>query len=119
MNFDYRELEIWSRSMGLVQKIYPFLKSMPEEEKFGLVSQMKRSAVSIPSNIAEGKMRSTGKDFRLFLFRALGSAAELETQIEICERLALGEQYQIIEIKREIRVIILMIQSFISKIKIY
>ena len=118
MNFDYRELEIWSRSMKLVEMIYLFLKSLPDDEKFGLISQMKRSAVSIPSNIAEGKMRSTGKDFRLFLFRALGSAAELETQLELCDRLKLGDKNQFTTIKGEIRIIIIMIQSFISKIKI-
>lgn len=75
--------------MDLVQLMYEFTKEFPREELFGLVSQMRRAAVSIPSNIAEGSRRR-GKDARNFLVIAYGSGAEIETQIEICRRLKLG-----------------------------
>jgi len=87
---DHKELIVWQKSMNLVTEIYIYTKSFPKEELFGLVSQMRRCAVSIPSNIAEGRKRGTEKDYRQFLNIALGSAAELETQLEICKRLSYG-----------------------------
>ncbi len=83
----YKDLIVWQKSMELVIKIYKLTNLFPIEEKYGLVSQMRRSAVSIPSNIAEGKMRSSRKDYRNFILNALGSGAELETQLEISRRL--------------------------------
>lgn len=76
--------------MELVVEVYTLTESFPKTEMFGLVSQMRRAAVSIPSNIAEGSKRGTGKDFRKFLLCSFGSGAELETQIEIAKRLELG-----------------------------
>ena len=73
--------------MDLVLLIYSLTKKFPKEEIYGLTSQMKRAAVSVPFNIAEGSRRSSKKDFRNFLLNAYGSGAELETQIEIAERL--------------------------------
>ena len=75
--------------MDFVTEIYLVTKSYPEAEKYGLSSQMRRAAVSIPSNIAEGAARRTTKEFIQFLYIALGSSAELETQIEISKRLNL------------------------------
>jgi four helix bundle protein len=80
---DFRKLVIWSLSMELVKDIYSFTSNFPEVEKFGLVSQMRRSAVSIPSNIAEGCGRGSEPDFKRFLEIALGSSFELETQIQL------------------------------------
>jgi four helix bundle protein len=78
---NYLELNIWQKSRKLVKRIYQITIFFPESEKFNLESQIKRSAVSIPSNIAEGAGRSTDKEFSRFLDIAMGSAFELETQI--------------------------------------
>lgn len=83
----YRELVVWQRSMELVREIYALTASFPKEERFGLTVQMRRAAVSIPSNIAEGFVRKNTKEFIQFLLIAFGSAAELETQLEIAEML--------------------------------
>lgn len=83
----YRDLIVWQRSMELVVAIHELTSHFPSEEKFGLVSQMRRAAVSIPSNIAEGRRRGTKKGFLSFLRIAYGSGSELETQIEISKRL--------------------------------
>ncbi|MGD0382506.1 MAG: four helix bundle protein [Thermoguttaceae bacterium] len=84
---DYRDLVAWQKAMDLVLLVYRVTKSLPKEELYGLMSQMRRAAVSIPSNIAEGQGRHTKKDFRNFLFVALGSLRELETQILITQGL--------------------------------
>ena len=83
----YKELIVWQKSMELVEEIYRLVGSLPKEELFSLSNQMKRAAISIPSNIAEGHGRNTAKDFSRFISIALGSKAELETQLEICVRL--------------------------------
>lgn len=78
---NFRELNIWKESMFLAKQIYELTKTFPESEKYGITSQINRSAVSIPSNIAEGSGRNSDGDFKRFLNIALGSAFELETQI--------------------------------------
>ncbi len=83
----HKELSLYQKAMDFVTEIYLVTKSFPESEKYGLSSQMRRAAVSIPSNIAEGAARRTTKEFIQFLYIALGSSAELETQIEIAKRL--------------------------------
>lgn len=82
----YRELKVWQKAMDVVEGIYTFTDGLPKNEQFGLVSQMRRSAVSIPSNIAEGYRRGSSADYRRFLLIAFGSGAELETQMEIVYR---------------------------------
>ena len=84
---NYRDLVVWQRSMHLVEEIYRCTKTFPREELFGLTMQMRRSAVSVPSNIAEGKGRYSQKELIQFLFHARGSLLELQTQISIAERL--------------------------------
>ncbi|MFH1193308.1 MAG: four helix bundle protein [Candidatus Jorgensenbacteria bacterium] len=86
----YRDLVVWQRAMELVVVIYELTDEFPHNEQYGLVSQMRRAAVSIPSNIAEGSRRSSKKDFKHFLLTAFGSGSELETQIEIVKRLSFG-----------------------------
>ncbi len=95
----YKDLIVWQKSMELVVLTYALLKGFPKEELFGLTSQLKRAVISIPSNIAEGSRRHTSKDRMHFYAMALGSAAEVETQIEIGKRLDFGEvsQYKTIE----------------------
>ncbi len=82
----YRKLRVWQRSMDLVEEIYRLCDQLPSDEKYGLISQMRRSAVSIPSNIAEGKRRGSDRELLRYLRIAFGSGAELETQIEVCIR---------------------------------
>jgi len=83
----YRDLVVWQKSIGLSLLVYELTDNFPSEEKYGLSAQMRRSAVSIASNIAEGKMRGYNKEFRKFLLIAYGSAAELDTQITIAKQL--------------------------------
>jgi four helix bundle protein len=83
----FRDLRIWQTAMQIAREIYQLTSDLPAEEKFGLVSQMRRAAISLPSNVAEGFRRRNQAEFRQFLHVALGSAAELETQLELCEDL--------------------------------
>jgi four helix bundle protein len=83
----YQDLDVWRKSIELVKKIYAETGSFPKDEIYGLINQMRRSAVSIPSNIAEGKTRQHKKEYIHFLHIALGSCAELETQIVISSEL--------------------------------
>ena len=77
----FRELLVWQKSFSLAKGVYVFAEQLPPAEKFGLTSQMQRSAVSIPSNIAEGQQRNNIREYRQFIGIARGSAAELETQL--------------------------------------
>lgn len=77
----FRDLIVWQKSMVLAKQVYVLAKKPPAEERFGIISQMQRCAISIPSNIAEGNKRSTVKDYVQFLRIASGSVAELETQL--------------------------------------
>lgn len=78
---DYKDLIVWQRAMSLAKKIYVFLESLPNKEEFGLKDQLRRSCISIPSNLAEGSKRGTRKDFLHFVRTANGSLAEVETQL--------------------------------------
>lgn len=82
----YTDLVVWQRAMDLLEEIYKLVKILPPDERFSLADQMRRAAVSIPSNIAEGKGRESKKEFIRFLLIALGSKNELETQLYICVR---------------------------------
>jgi len=83
---NYKELKLWQKSVDLAVRIYEVTASFPKEEIYGLTSQIKRSAVSIPSNIAEGAGRNTKKDFNNFLGISVGSSCELDTQLIITSR---------------------------------
>ncbi len=83
----HKDLEVWKKSMDFVESIYKATAIFPADELYGLTSQMRRAAVSIPSNIAEGAARNGKKEFVQFLYIALGSLSELETQIIIAKRL--------------------------------
>ena len=84
---NFKDLKIWQRGIELVKLVYTITNSFPSDEKYGIISQMRRSAVSVPSNMAEGFMRRHNKEYRQFLYIALGSLAELETQIIISKEL--------------------------------
>ena len=88
--YSYKQLIVWQRSMELVVAIYELTEHYPKSELYGLTSQTRRASVSIPSNIAEGRMRGGRKEFIRFLYIAYASGAELETQLEIAKRLPFG-----------------------------
>ena len=83
----FRDLDVWKKSLDLAVDVYKHVKFLPKEELYCLSDQMRRAAISIPSNISEGQQRYSNRDFKHFLLIAKGSLGELETQIMICERL--------------------------------
>lgn len=83
----HRDLDVWSKAIEFVTLIYEFTKKFPDDEKYGLANQIRRAAVSIPSNIAEGAARQSNKEFIQFLYVALGSSTEIETQLIIAKKL--------------------------------
>lgn len=85
---NHKELEAWKKAIEFVSEIYELTKNFPKEEIYGLTSQIRRSAVSIPSNIAEGSARQSDKEFIQFLYIAIGSLVELETQLIIAQNLS-------------------------------
>ena len=84
----FRDLTVWQKAMALVKSVYAATEAMPQKEQFGLTSQMRRSAVSIPSNIAEGHGRTTDRSFAVFLGQARGSLYELQTQVQLAQELS-------------------------------
>jgi four helix bundle protein len=91
----YKDLLVWRKGIDLVKEIYQLTKLFPADERFGLVSQMRRAAVSIPSNIAEGQARKTTGEFVQFLSHAEGSLAELDTQLVLAEELGYAKPTQV------------------------
>ena len=83
----YQNLEVWQKAMDLSVSVYGHTKSFPRTELYNLTSQMRRSSVSVPSNIAEGKGRLSNREYKQFLLRARGSLLELETQVQLAARL--------------------------------
>jgi four helix bundle protein len=83
----YRDLDVWKLAIDFVKKVYQTTNSFPPAENYGLINQIRRAAVSIPSNIAEGQGRNSSKEFKQFLAISLGSLAELETQLIIAQEI--------------------------------
>jgi four helix bundle protein len=92
---DYKDLQVWQKSMELAKEIYELTLSFPVAEKYGLISQMRRAAVSVPSNIAEGQARNTTGEFIQFISHAEGSLAELDTQLRLAQLLGLCRQIDV------------------------
>ena len=115
---NYNNLQIWQQAMDLVEDMYKLTASFPTEEKFGIVSQMTRAAVSIPSNIAEGAGRNSDKDFAHFISIAIGSLYELNTQIVLSERLGYINQIQSQELQKKLDNLQRKSVSFKSKLNI-
>ena len=113
----HKDLIVWQKSVELTLMIYELTLQFPPEEKFGIVSQMRRSAVSIPSNIAEGRSRGTRKDFAQFLHIAMGSVSELETQLEISARLKYGEKIAYTEVMVLLGEVSKMLMAMITRLK--
>jgi len=110
----HEDLEIWKKSIILVKEIYVITRNFPEEEKFVLISQMRRAAISIPSNIAEGAARKSKKEFANFLSISLGSLSELETQLIISKEL--DYIHDIAQLREQIKRIRLMTSSLYNKL---
>lgn len=113
---NYKELIIWQRGIELVKKIYQLSKRLSTEEKFGLISQMTRAAVSIPANIAEGSSRNSDKDYSRFLQISLGSAFELQTYLVISKEMELLPTQNVLDVELVLEEEIKMIHGFIKKL---
>nr|WP_321407735.1 four helix bundle protein [uncultured Carboxylicivirga sp.] len=114
----YREIKAWQKSMDFVTKIYHYTEIFPESEKFGLTNQIRRAAVSVPSNIAEGFGRNSLPDFIRFLNIARGSLFELQTQIEISRNLNFLQQEIFEELENNAVEIEKIINALIKSLKI-
>jgi four helix bundle protein len=99
---DFKSLTVWQRSIDLTVEIYSITRNFPGEERYGLISQIRRAAVSIPSNIAEGAGRKSNKEFKHFLSISMGSIFELETQIIVAHRLNLIDELSMKEMSLKI-----------------
>ena len=113
----HKDLKVWIKGIELVKSIYEITKLFPSNEQFGLTSQMRRAAVSIPSNTAEGCGRNSDKELIHFLYISLGSADELETQIIISKELGFLENEKSEQLQSLIFEIIKMTSSLIKSIK--
>ena len=99
---NFRELKVWQQAMDLAAQAYLLTGFFPKEEKYGLISQIQRSAVSIPSNIAEGCGRITNKDFQHFLSMSMGSSFELETQVILAFRFGYIKEVQMTDFSQAV-----------------
>lgn len=113
---DYKELQVWQKAMDLVVEIYKISKLLPKEEVYGISDQLRRSAVSIPSNIAEGQSRNSVKEFIQFLSIARGSLAELETQLLICIKVNMLSEDNIAEAQNITTEVGKMIKGLMNKL---
>lgn len=112
----HKDLDVWKKSVDFVVDIYQLSGKFPKEERYGLVNQMRRASVSIPSNIAEGAARNHSKEFARFLYIALSSGAEIETQIIIATRLGYLNQQNSEILLNKLTSIQKMIQGLIRSI---
>ena len=114
---NFKDLLIWQRGMKLANSIYTLTRGFAQDEQFGLTSQMRRAAVSVPSNIAEGFNRRHHKEYKQFLFIALGSLGELETQLRIARDQGLAADAPTEELLQELDEIQRMTRSLINRIE--
>ena len=112
----YKELVVWKKAVDLVVEVYSLTEQFLQQERYGLTSQMRRAAVSIPSNIAERSRRGSRKDYRQFLLIAYGSGSELETQIEISKRLPIGRGLKFIEVENLLDEVMRMLNTMVRKL---
>ena len=115
---NYRDLAVWQKGMDIALAVYKVSKSFPDDERFGLTSQLRRAAVSVPANIAEGHARSSTKDYLRFVAIAIGSLAETATFIELAGRLSYGnieELRRIFELTNEERRMLRALQKSLRR----
>ncbi len=113
---NFKDLRIWQQSIELVEEIYRISKEFPKEELYGIVNQIRRSAVSLPSNIAEGFVRYHNKEFKQFLFIALASSAEVETQLIVSNKLKYITKRKLDELSDRIDKLNRMIMALIKRL---
>jgi four helix bundle protein len=112
----YKDLLVWQRSMDLVVTVYEITARLPTNEQFGLISQMRRCVVSVPSNLAEGYGRQATGEYRHNLLISRGSLLELETQLLLCERLNYFPEGEVIPVLNEVTELSKMLGSLISRL---
>ncbi|MDP2159670.1 MAG: four helix bundle protein [Flavobacterium sp.] len=113
----YKDLEIWKLSRKFCTPIYKVTQSFPDSERYGLITQLRRAAISVPSNIAEGSAKSSNKHFLIFLENALGSCYEIETQLLVSNDVGYLNDSDLKSLSDELYKIILMISKFMSTLK--
>jgi len=113
----HKDLDVYKESVEFVADIYKFTKDFPDEEKFGLISQLRRAAVSLPANISEGSTRQSTKEFIQFTYIALGSSSELETLLEISIKLNIGSIKEANVLLEKLEAIKRMLLSLIKALK--
>ena len=111
---NFRELEVWNKARILAKNVYLLSQKLPDDEKFGLISQIRRCAVSIPANIAEGCAKDSQRDFNRFLQISLGSSFELESHILLAMDLNLLSQDDVINILADLETLQKQLNSFIK-----
>ncbi len=113
---DHKDLDVWKKSMDLVVRVYQITQLFPDTEKYGLASQMRRAAISIPSNIAEGAARKGDKELMQFLYISIGSLSELETQYLIAIRLEFVIKEETFESQMiEVKKLLIGFKNYINK----
>ena len=110
---NYEKLKVYNNALTLTEEIYNYSRSFPSEERFGLTSQLRRAAVSVPSNIAEGCGRSTNKDTAHFLSIAVGSSFEVDTQLRLAQIFGYGDCHQLTRKTKSIGMQIVALRNFI------
>jgi four helix bundle protein len=116
MSHKYQELIVWQRAMELAVEVYRVSRTFPKEEVYGLTSQMRRAAVSVPSNVAEGQGRLNPKEFRQFLGQARGSLLEVETQVELAHRLGFLSEVDLRALMQRTQEVLRLLNGLISKL---
>lgn len=117
MEFYFEKLKVWQEGMNLVEMIYKLTEKFPKKEQFGLIAQLRRAAISIPSNIAEGQGRYHRKEFIQFLYNARGSLYEVITQVKVVERLEYLAESEIEQLLKLCRLIESKLSGLINSMK--
>jgi len=115
----HKDLIVWQKSVAFVTDIYKFTTSLPNGEKFGIISQLRRAAVSIPTNIAEGAARHSRKEFVQFLFISLGSVSEIDTLLLIVDNLKYNEGGDLPKLQQQVEEIKKMLTSLIKSLSVF
>ena len=113
----HKDLDVWRTAIDLARDTYELTKAYPKEEQYGIISQMRRSAVSVASNIAEGAARQGKKEFIQFLYVAVGSANELDTQLEISKAVKMAETERLDAVQAQVTRITMMLRGLIRSLK--